>query len=162
MLATMDIAVNKVEQSKLHGFSLENLPFGKYFTDHMLEADYEDGEWKNVEIKPYQPLLLDPSLSALHYGQAIFEGVKAYKDKEGNAYIFRPLDNLKRFNISAERMQMPSVPEHIFVEGMRLLIDIDKNWIPDQADHSLYIRPFMFGTDSFLGVKPSDCYKFMI
>jgi len=162
MVAAPAINIQKAETSKLHSFSLENLPFGKYFTDHMLEADYEDGEWKNVEIKPYQPLLLDPSLSALHYGQAIFEGVKAYKDKEGNAYIFRPLDNLKRFNISAERMQMPPVPEHIFVEGMRLLVNIDKNWIPDQPDHSLYIRPFMFGTDAFLGVKPSDGYKFMI
>ena len=89
MLATMDIAVTKAEQSKLVGFSLENLPFGKFFTDHMLEADYENGEWKNVEIKPYQPLLLSPSLAAIHYGQSIFEGVKAYKDDDGNAFISR-------------------------------------------------------------------------
>lgn len=162
MVAVPDINIQKVETSRLQSFSLANLPFGKYFTDHMLEADYEDGEWKNIEIKPYQPLLLDPSLSALHYGQAIFEGVKAYKDKEGNAYIFRPLDNLKRFNVSAERMQMPVVPEDIFIEGMRSLVNIDRNWIPDQDEHSLYIRPFMFSVDPFLGVKPSDCYKFMI
>jgi len=162
MVAAPAINIQKAETSRLNSLSLANLPFGKYFTDHMLEADYEDGEWKNVEIKPYQPLLLDPSLAALHYGQAIFEGVKAYKDKEGNAFIFRPLDNLKRFNISAERMQMPPIPEHIFVEGMRLLVNIDKNWIPDQPEHSLYIRPFMFSTDTFIGVKPSDNYKFMI
>ncbi len=162
MVAALDINIQKVETSRLQSLSLANLPFGKYFTDHMLEADYEDGEWKNVEIKPYQPLLLDPSLAALHYGQAIFEGIKAYKDKEGNAYIFRPLDNFKRFNISAARMQMPAVPEDIFMEGMRLLVNVDKNWIPNQDEHSLYIRPFMFSIDPFLGVKPSDCYKFMI
>lgn len=162
MVEAPAINIQKVETSKLQSLSLANLPFGKYFTDHMLEADYEDGEWKDIEIKPYQPLLLDPSLAALHYGQAIFEGIKAYKDKEGNTYIFRPFENFKRFNISAERMQMPAVPEDIFIEGMRLLVNIDKNWIPDQDDHSLYIRPFMFSTDSFLGVKPSDCYKFMI
>src|SRR3954471_2553118 len=119
MLATTDITINKVEQSKLKDFTLENLPFGKYFTDHMLEADFDNGEWKNVEIKPYQPLLMSPSMAALHYGQAIFEGIKAYKGPDGRVYIFRPVDNLKRFNISAERMQMPAVPEEIFIEGMR-------------------------------------------
>src|SRR4051812_37360743 len=162
MLATLDIAINKVEQSKLHGFSLENLPFGKFFTDHMLEADYENGEWKNVEIKPYQPLLLSPSLAALHYGQAIFEGIKAYKDRQGNSFIFRPQDNFRRFNISAERMQMPHVPEEIFMEGMKQLVALDKNWIPQKEDHSLYIRPFMFSSDEVIGVKPSETYKFII
>src|SRR5215217_2334686 len=129
MLATTDIVVKKAEESKLHDISLENLPFGKFFTDHMLEADYENGEWKNAEIKPYQPLLLNPSLAALHYGQAIFEGIKAYKDADGNAFIFRPEDNFKRFNISAQRMDMPEVPEELFMEGMRQLIELDKNWI---------------------------------
>jgi branched-chain amino acid aminotransferase len=161
MVVTTDIAVNKVEQSKLHDLSLENLPFGKYFTDHMLEADYENGEWKNVEIKPYQPLLLSPSLAALHYGQAIFEGIKAYRDKEGHAYIFRPYDNFKRFNISAERMAMPQVPEEVFMEGMKQLVALDKNWIPNKEDHSLYIRPFMFSSDEMIGVRPSDSYKFL-
>ncbi|MEN9598186.1 MAG: hypothetical protein RL596_497 [Bacteroidota bacterium] len=162
MTSVLDINVHKVERSKLQALSLENIPFGRYFTDHMLEADYENGEWKNVEIKPYQPLLMEPSLAALHYGQAIFEGIKAYKDPEGNPFIFRPQDNFRRFNISAARMQMPEVPEEIFMEGMRLLIDLDKNWIPSMADHSLYIRPFMFSSDPVIGVKPSDTYKFMI
>jgi branched-chain amino acid aminotransferase len=161
MVVATDITVNKVEQSKLHDFSFENLPFGKYFTDHMLEADYENGEWKNVEIKPYQPLLLSPSMAALHYGQAIFEGIKAYRDKEGNAYIFRPYDNFKRFNISAERMAMPKVPEEIFMEGMKQLLVLDKNWIPNKEDHSLYIRPFMFSSDEWIGVRPSLTYKFL-
>src|SRR5439155_11843140 len=118
MLATMDITVNRVEQSKLHGFSFENLPFGRYFTDHMLEADYENGEWKNAEIKPYQPLLLSPSLAALHYGEVMFDAISAYKIAEGETFIFRPYDNFKRFNISAERMAMPEVPEDIFMDGM--------------------------------------------
>jgi branched-chain amino acid aminotransferase len=144
MIAAPEINVQQAETSKLNSFSFQDLPFGKYFTDHMLEADYEDGEWRNVEIKPYQPLLLDPSIAAIHYGQSIFEGIKAYKDTEGNAYIFRPFDNWKRFNISAARLMMPSVPEEIFIEGMRRLINIDKKWIPEQPDHSLYIRPLCF------------------
>jgi branched-chain amino acid aminotransferase len=162
MTAALDISVTKAERSKLQDINLENIPFGKYFTDHMLEADYENGMWKNVEIKPYQPLLLAPSLAALHYGQAIFEGIKAYKDDSGNAFIFRPSDNFKRFNKSAERMNMPVVPEEIFMEGMNKLIALDKNWIPAKKDHSLYVRPVMFSTDDMLGVRPSDNYKFLI
>ncbi|HEY9361774.1 MAG TPA: branched-chain amino acid aminotransferase [Chitinophagaceae bacterium] len=162
MIATMDISTTKAERSKLQQMSLENLPFGHYFTDHMLEADYENGEWKNIEIKPYQPLLLSPSLAALHYGQAIFEGIKAYHDESGNAFIFRPQDNLQRFNISADRMRMPAVPEELFIEGMKQLVALDKNWIPQKEDHSLYIRPFMFATDEMIGVRPSEHYKFMI
>ncbi len=162
MLATMDITITRAAQSKLQGLDIQNLPFGRIFTDHMLEANYENGEWKNVEIKPYQPLIMDPSAAVLHYGQAIFEGIKAYKDGDGNAFIFRPLDNFTRFNISADRMEMPAVPEEIFIEGMKELIRIDKAWIPAKPDHSLYIRPFMFATDEMLGVKPSDTYKFMI
>lgn len=162
MTEALDILITKVERSKLNEMDFDNLPFGKYFTDHMLEADYENGEWKNVEIKPYQPLLLEPSLAALHYGQAIFEGIKAYKDDNNNAFIFRPYDNLTRFNLSAQRMNMPEVPEEIFIEGMRQLIAIDKNWIPQRSDYSLYIRPFMFSTDAMLGVRPSETYKFLI
>lgn len=162
MVAAADFNITRAESSKLTEMTLENIPFGRYFTDHMLEVDFEDGEWKTVEIKPYQPLLLSPSLAVLHYGQAIFEGVKAYKNQEGEAQIFRPFENFKRFNISAERMQMPQVPEEIFMEGMRQLIDLDSNWIPRQVDHSLYIRPFMFSSDELIGVRPSDKYKFMI
>lgn len=162
MIDAYSIPVTKIERSKLNDIPLENIPFGKYFTDHMLEADYENGEWKNVEIKPYQPLVLSPALASLHYGQAIFEGIKAYRNENGEAYIFRPQDNFKRFNISATRMQMPEVPEELFMEGMRQLIAVDKNWIPARKDHSLYVRPFMFATDEVIGVKASDTYKFMI
>jgi len=162
MIAAADFNITKVKQSKLEGISLDNIPFGKHFSDHMLEVDYENGEWKTPSIKPYQPLSIAPSLAALHYGQAIFEGIKAYKDAAGQAWIFRPYDNFRRFNISAERMEMPTVPEEIFIEGMRQLIDIDKDWIPAKANHSLYIRPFMFGSDEAIGVRPCSKYKFLI
>jgi branched-chain amino acid aminotransferase len=127
---TMDITIHKAERTKLNDLNLENIPFGKYFTDHMLEADYENGEWKNVEIKPYQPLLLSPSMAALHYGQAIFEGIKAYKDEEG-----KPLSSVRR-TISAVSTFLPSacrcpqVPEDIFMEGMKQLVALDSSWIP--------------------------------
>src|SRR5450432_3811654 len=159
MVAALGINITKVETSKLTGTNLENLPFGRYFTDHMLGADYENGEWKNVEIKPYQPLLLSPSCAALHYGQSIFEGIKAYTDGQGNVAIFRPLENFRRFNISADRMQMP---QEIFIDGLCKLIGLDKNWIPAREDHALYIRPFMFASDEVIGVKPSETFKFII
>jgi branched-chain amino acid aminotransferase len=162
MTEALGINIRKVKTSKLKNLSLEDLPFGKHFTDHMLEADFENGEWKNIEIKPYQPLLIEPSNSALHYGQSIFEGIKAFRHHNGEAYIFRPYQNFKRFNISAQRMCMPQIPEEIFIEGMRQLIDIDKNWIPLKKDHSLYIRPLMFAADNMLGVRPSETYKFLI
>jgi len=162
MIAAADFNITKIERSKLNDINLENIPFGKYMTDYMLEVDYENGKWQTPEIKPYQPLLMAPSLAAIHYGQSIFEGVKAYKNPEGEPYIFRPLDNFKRFNKSAERMQMPTIPEEIFIDGMKQLIKLDINWIPAKDEHSLYIRPFMFSTDETIGVKPSENYKFMI
>jgi branched-chain amino acid aminotransferase len=161
-METVDIPVTRVKRSRLTEIDFNHLPFGKYFSDHMLEADYIDGEWQEVSIKPYQPISFEPSIMALHYGQAIFEGIKAYRKPDGEAFIFRPYDNLKRFNISAERMAMPPIPEDIFIEGMRQLITLDKDWIPAKDEFSLYIRPFMFATDAALGVKPSDTYKFMI
>ena len=158
-----NISVQTAERSKLSEIDFNKLPFGKYFTDHMLEADYKNGEWTNVTIRPYQPISFDPSLVALHYGQAIFEGIKAYKGDNGDAFIFRPDENFKRFNISAERLCMPVVPEEIFIGGMKQLIALDNKWIPaGKKDYSLYIRPFMFATDTIIGVKPSETYKFFI
>jgi branched-chain amino acid aminotransferase len=162
MAAITTIPVTKSEISRLQNTPIQNAPFGKYFTDHMLEADYVNGKWTNIQIRPYQPLMIAPSNAAIHYGQSIFEGVKAYRHENGEAFIFRPLDNFHRFNVSAKRMQMPEVSEEIFVEGMRLLLEIDKEWIPVYPDHSLYIRPFMFASDEVIGVKPSETYKFMI
>jgi len=162
MTAADDIKITKVKNSKLADLDANNLPFGKYFTDHMLEVNYKNEEWGQLEIKPYQPISIDPACAAIHYGQSIFEGIKAYKNEEGETFIFRPIDNFKRFNISAERMEMPQVPEEIFMEGMRQLVKIDEDWIPHRPDHSLYIRPFMFATDNVIGVKPGRSYKFLI
>ncbi|HTR27747.1 MAG TPA: branched-chain amino acid aminotransferase [Puia sp.] len=162
MIATHEIQVTKASKSRLSEIDFDNLPFGKHFTDHMLEVDYVNGAWKKPLIRPYQHLSISPANAAIHYGQAIFEGIKAYKDREGHPFIFRPLDNFRRFNISSERMNMPVVPEEIFIEGMRRLVELDQDWIPMRNDYSLYIRPFMFATDEVIGVKSSDTYKFMI
>ncbi len=155
-----NIPVTKTEKTRFR----EDLDFsfGKTFTDHMLVADYANGEWVKTEIVPYQPIPFDPSLMALHYGQSIFEGIKAYVNKNDEVIIFRPDRNWKRFNESAERMQMPAVPEEIFLDGMKQLIALDKEWIPKIDNYSLYIRPFMFATDQYLGVRPSATYKFLI
>ena len=128
----------------------------------MLEVDCINGQWQTAEIKPYQPLIVDPSLAVFHYGQAIFEGIKAYKSPDGAIQVFRPYDNFNRFNLSAERMQMPQVPEEIFMGGLKKLILLDKDWVPEMENHSLYIRPFMISTDQAIGVKPSSNYKFLI
>ena len=162
MIAALDIQVTKTAKSKINEIDFNNLPFGKYFTDHMLEVDYVNGEWQKPVIRPFQNLSLSPALSAIHYGQSIFEGIKAYKDRDGHPFIFRPFDNFRRFNISAERMMMATVPEELFIEGMRRLIDLDRDWIPMKSDYSLYIRPFMFATDDTIGVHASEKYKFMI
>jgi branched-chain amino acid aminotransferase len=162
MIASPQIAIEPVAESRLPQVSLTNVPFGKYFTDHMLVADYAHGAWAEPAIVPYGNMSLSPGLSALHYGQAIFEGVKAFRLADGSPAIFRPYDNLARFNRSAERLCMPAVPEEIFVDGMKQLVALDSEWIPRETNHSLYIRPFMFATDEAIGVKPSDRYRFMI
>jgi branched-chain amino acid aminotransferase len=128
----------------------------------MLIAEYKDGAWCDPEILPYGPLHFDPSLATLHYGQSIFEGIKAFRRKDGSAAIFRPYENLKRFNKSAHRMAMPDVPEFHFIEGMKQLLALEDKWIPNADDHSMYIRPFMFGTDEVIGVGPSSKYYFII
>ena len=161
-MSTSTIPVTKTTHSNLVNFNMNEIAFGKHFTDHMLEADYVDGEWKNASIQPFSPISLDPSSAVLHYGQTIFEGIKAFKNDQGESVIFRPDQNFIRFNVSAARMQMPAVPEWLFMEGMKQLIEVEKGWIPTQADSSLYIRPFMIATDPFLGVRPSLSYKFMI
>ncbi|TDX00659.1 branched-chain amino acid aminotransferase [Dinghuibacter silviterrae] len=162
MEAVIDIKVIKTEKSKLPGTSLENLPFGKVFTDHMLEVEYKDGQWQQPVIKPFGPISMLPTNATLHYGQTIFEGIKAYRTVSGEPYIFRPFDNFHRFNISAARMMMPEIPEELFIEGMRKLVEVDLDWIPNKPDHSLYIRPFMFATDEAIGVRPSSTYSFYI
>lgn len=157
-----EIKITKAGTSKLPGFDFSKLPFGKYFTDHMLVAKYAQGKWEDPEIIPYGPICFEPSMATLHYGQSIFEGIKGYRMKDGTAAIFRPKDNFRRFNKSARRMEMPDVPEEIFLGGMDALLSLEKEWIPNQKDHAMYIRPFMFATDEIIGVSPSSSYLFMI
>jgi branched-chain amino acid aminotransferase len=159
---TLQISIEKVEQSGIHQVDFEHLPFGKIFSDHMFVATYENGSWQDPKIVPYSKLSLSPSSAVIHYGQSIFEGMKAYKNEQGEVSLFRPMDNLKRLNRSAERMCMPKLPQEFFMEGLRQLILLDQAWIPTSEDGSLYIRPFMFASDEYIGVKPSESYKFII
>ncbi|MFI3229872.1 MAG: branched-chain amino acid aminotransferase [Bacillota bacterium] len=138
------------------------LGFGKYFTDHMLVMDYENGAWKEPEIVPYGDFNLDPSTTVLHYGQGIFEGLKAYKNKEGQITMFRPTANFKRMNKSAARLCMPAIDEELVLESLKELIKLESDWIPTAEGTSLYIRPSYVGTDPALGVHPSHSYKFFI
>ncbi|MBL7767152.1 MAG: branched-chain amino acid aminotransferase [Chitinophagaceae bacterium] len=158
----MNINTLKVSESRSNQVDASNIQFGKTYSDHMLVAEYENGEWKQPEIVPYENISMSPATTFIHYGQSIFEGIKAYKNEAGEVSIFRPHDNWKRFNISAERMAMPDVPEDIFINGMKALIELDKDWVPTSEGCSLYIRPFMFATDEFIGVKPAEKFKFMI
>ncbi|MCL4107392.1 UNVERIFIED_CONTAM: hypothetical protein GTU68_067303 [Idotea baltica] len=141
---------------------MNNIPFGKVFSDHMFVADYKNGEWTNLEIKPIQNLSLHPSNLALHYGQSVFEGMKASVKKDGTPCLFRPEMHAKRINKSAARMCMPAFPEDLFVDAVSKLVGLEKDWIPPTDGSALYIRPFMFATDEFLGVRPSEEYKFII
>lgn len=158
----LNIKVRKTENSRVHPLTKDNLVFGKEYADHMLVCDYENGEWQMPEIVPYGNFSLSPATSFIHYGQAIFEGVKAYRQPDGSIAIFRPHDNWKRLNVSAHRMGMPEIPEEIFMEGLRQLIELDAAWVPGDPETSLYIRPFMMGMDEFIGVRPSESYRFAI
>lgn len=162
MIGTEDIKINKTDKSRVKDQDVNNVPFGKCFSDHMLIAEFENGSWTNVRIEPYRDVPMSYAISALHYGQAIFEGMKAYKNDQGQVAVFRAHDNFKRLNRSAQRMAMPEVPEEIFMGGLIELLRLDKDWVPTDEFGSLYIRPFLIATDEAIGVKPSDKYKFVI
>ncbi|MER2996025.1 branched-chain amino acid aminotransferase [Pontibacter populi] len=159
---TLTIATQPVAKSRISELDFNNIEFGKIFSDHMLVADYKNGEWQNPEIVPYGNMSLSPATSAIHYGQAIFEGMKAYRGINGDILLFRPYDNYKRLNISGARMCMPELPEDIFMQGLEQLLRIDAAWVPPTAGSALYIRPFIFATDDFIGVRPSSNYRFSI
>lgn len=161
-LTQTPIQMTPVEHSRVHEVDFENVPFGKVFSDHMFCADYTNGKWQQASIVPFDSISISPSISGLHYGQLIFEGMKAFKDIHGNGLLFRPKENMKRFNVSARRMAMPEVPEDLFREGLYKLLQMDSDWIPPNSGASLYIRPFMFATDEYVGIRPSDTYRFMI
>ena len=162
MTATIDISIKKTNHPRLAETDFNNLQFGRTFSDHMFMADYADGEWKNFQIVPYAEISLSPASSSLHYGQAFFEGLKAFKQADGKVAVFRTDKNAERFNKSAERLCMPELPEEIFVKSIAALVDIDRDWVPAKPNHSLYIRPYMFATEAFLGVTPSTTYKYIV
>lgn len=162
MIDTLEIEISRCDRSRLHDVDFENLPFGKVFTDHMLLCQYSNGNWSAPKIKPYGDISISPAMSAIHYGQSIFEGLKAFRNDKNEILVFRPEKNWQRMNSSAKRLCMPEIPKEIFIEGLKQLIDLDRNWVPTRSDSALYIRPFMFATDALLGVKPSETYMFMI
>jgi len=156
------ISIEKVKESKIEQVDFNNLAFGSVFTDHMLVCDYKNGAWETPKIIPYQPISLDPSAKIFHYGQSIFEGMKAYKDTDEKVWLFRPLENHKRFNISAKRMSIPEIPEEFFMEGLKTLLELENKWIPQTEGSSMYIRPFMFASGNGFHASPADAYKFII
>lgn len=162
MVETQQIQIKKVSQSRLPEVDFANLEFGQTFSDHMYVARYAQGAWQAPAIVPFSDFSLSPANPALHYGQAIFEGMKAYKNAAGEITLFRPEANLRRLNLSAERLCMPAYPEETFLEGLKELLRTDADWIPATPGSSLYIRPFMFATGEYLGVKPADEYIFAI
>lgn len=157
-----NIRITPTVNSRLSELDIDNVGFGKEFSDHMFVAEYKNGEWLNPSIMPYGKLHFSPSISALHYGQAIFEGMKAYRGVNGEPLLFRPKDNFRRMNASAARLCMPQIPESIFMEGLKELVKLDQAWIPAADKGQLYIRPHMFATDEFVGVKASESYIFVI
>lgn len=162
MRADLEISVEKASSLKEKP-SIENLGFGKHFTDHMFIMNWSrDQGWHSAQICPYQHFQMDPASTVLHYGQAVFEGLKAYKGSDSQIYLFRPRDNFKRMNKGAVRMSMPRLPIDNVVKALKALVYLDRDWIPEGDGATLYLRPTMIGTDPFLGLKPSDTYSFYI
>ncbi|WP_062059737.1 branched-chain amino acid aminotransferase [Aquimarina longa] len=157
-----ELKIKKANESKIGQVDFENLDFGKVFTDHMFVCDYANGEWQTPEIVPYGPLTMDPSARVFHYGQAVFEGMKAYKDDNGDTFLFRPDENFNRINKSAERLAMPKFPEDYFFEGLNTLLKLDSAWIKPGFGNSLYIRPFVIATQASVSASEADEYKFLI
>lgn len=159
---TAPIHTERTTKSRLSTVDFANLGFGNYISDHMVVADYKKGEWQEPKIVPYGDMMMSPAILALHYGQSVFEGMKAFKNSKGEVTIFRPQRHLARFNKSLERMCMPAVNEELFINSLAALLEVDEAWIPTSEGSSLYIRPFMFANESRLGVKISEEYRFVI
>ncbi|CAM1368021.1 branched-chain amino acid aminotransferase [Tenacibaculum xiamenense] len=158
----MQIHIQKTQRSKLADFDFNNIPFGTYVTDHMLVAEYENGVWHDWKIIPYQGFNMDPLCNTIQYSQSIFEGMKATILTDGTPVLMRPDLNITRFNKSAERMCMPTIPQKLFLQALKAIVDCEKKWIPKGKGKSLYIRPTLYATGNYLGVKPSDTYRFVI
>lgn len=161
MASKYSIPVTLTDQSRRSTVDFTNIPFGKVISDHMFIVDYDGEKWINPRIEPFHKLEISPANLALHYGQSIFEGMKASK-RDGDPVLFRPDMHVRRMNISAERMCMPLIPEDLFMQGLKMLIDLDRDWIPEQEGYSLYVRPLMYATDEYFGVAASEKYRFLI
>ncbi|MFC5048558.1 branched-chain amino acid aminotransferase [Aquimarina hainanensis] len=157
-----NITITKTEASRLATVDFDNIPLGKTFTDHMFICEYEDGKWTNPRIEPLTLIPTHPAAMALHYGQAIFEGMKATVGKNNTPLLFRPEDNAKRLNLSADRMGMPEIPETLFVDAVKQLVAVEKGWIPPQEGSALYLRPFMYADEPFIGMRAATSYKFIV
>lgn len=154
--------IQKTAESRIASFDPENFTFGKVFCDHMIVCEYENGSWGELKLMPYGPLPFTPAMMGVHYGQAVFEGMKAYKDQNGEVFLFRPEKNFERINKSAERLAMPTVTEEMFMEGLKTLVDVDREWVPGLEGHSLYLRPVIFATEEALQARISNKYMFAI
>lgn len=157
-----EIDIVKAQTSKITSVDFDNLMFGKVFTDHMFVCDFKDGAWQKPKIRPYGPMTFEPSARVFHYGQAVFEGMKAYKDEDGKVFLFRPQQNFERINKSASRMAIPEFPKDYFFNGLETLLNLDKDWIKSGLDSSLYLRPFVIATESAISASPANEYRFMI
>ena len=162
MITDTTIKITKNTHSNFKNIDLDNLTFGTVYTDHMFFCDYKDGKWQQPEITPYQPMQMAPSSRVFHYGQAAFEGMKAYRDTQNDVWIFRPEENWKRICFSAKRLAMPEVPKEVFIEGLKTLIEMDKKWVVPGKGNALYIRPFIFATEEGVSAAPAAEYRFMI
>ena len=159
----LDIKITRTETPKAKPVPGQKLGFGKIFTDHMFVMNYTEGQgWHDPRVVPFQNISLSPAAMVYHYGQEMFEGLKAYKGDDGEVYLFRPDMNAKRTNASNERLVIPQLPEEDFVQAVKAVVDVDRDWVPTEPGTSLYIRPFIIATDEFLGVAPSKTYLFMI
>ncbi len=157
-----EIDIVKAETSKIKSVDFSNLTFGRVFSDHMFVCDFEDGKWQTPKITPYQAMTIDPSARVFHYGQAVFEGMKAYKDDDGKIFLFRPDQNSARINKSSARLAIPEFPKDYFLNGLETLLKLDSDWIKPGLGNSLYIRPFVIATEPAISASPADTYRFMI
>ena len=161
-METAEIIIRKAKRSGLKAVDFNNLEFGKYVADHMLVCDYADGEWQTPQIVPFSNLSMSPTTLALHYGQTVFEGMKAFRMDNGDVNIFRIDKHYERLVRSLERMCMAVVPEAVFTEGLRQLVEIDDAWVPDEPGSALYLRPFVYASEARFGVKISDEFRFVV
>ena len=154
--------IEKIKESRINTVDFKNLDFGGVFTDHMYSCDFMDGEWINSEITPYKPITVSPASRVFHYGQACFEGMKAFKDNNDKTWLFRPIDNYERITKSSKRLAMPEFPKDLFFNALHNLLKIDAHWIKPGFGNSLYIRPFIFASEGTINATEANEYKFMI